>query len=542
MKNKNFSPLRLKYTLAGVILSFFMGISLSAYFYFYTNQALKHQLIGKGDYISASLASNARYPIYTEDKSLLSHLVRGVREEKDVAYVLIVDKHEKILFSYFRKNFPQNLSNQLTTWISQQPLVKKQTVFKQIQNLSGYIQFSAPVYGQKSSSSSFFPGLMPEPAAQPQKPELIGTVHVGLSLSHLSAEIRKALLTSLLIFLIVLLAGTLGFYPLAASLTKPIELLTLTAGEIAKGDFTKRVSIDSKDEIGDLARSFNHMTESIQNLIQDINKKNEELTATNEEMAATNEQLKQVNNELQEAQDRLIRSEKLAAVGQLAGVVGHELRNPLAAVRNAAYFLSEKAKRVEALQQDEKIKQFLTIILREVDVSSQIINDLLDFARWRKPEQKEIFLDELVKESLSILEKPENVVVNLNIPHEQGIITGDPQQIRQVVINLIKNGIEAMTEGGTLTLTLSQIPQNGTLYSALKISDTGPGISEEIKSKIFEPLFTTKLKGTGLGLPVVKQNVEANQGKLELESQPGKGTTFTVYLPAKNSDKGTQVS
>ena len=226
------------------------------------------------------------------------------------------------------------------------------------------------------------------------------------------------------------------------------------------------------------------MTESIQNLIQDINKKNEELTAANEEFAATNEQLKQVNNELQEAQDRLIRSEKLAAVGQLAGVVGHELRNPLAAVKNAAYFLSEKAKRVEALQQDEKIKQFLNIILREVDVSSQIINDLLDFARWRKPEQKEIFLDELVKESLSILEKPENVVVNLNIPHEQGIITGDPQQIRQVVINLIKNGIEAMTEGGTLTISLHQTLENGTLYSALKISDTGPGISEEIKSKI----------------------------------------------------------
>ncbi len=535
MKNKVFSSLRLKYTFAGVVLSFFMGITLSSYFYLYTNQALKHQLIEKGDYISSSLASNARYPIYTEDKTLLSRLVRGVREDDDVAYVYIVDKHKKILFTYFKKAFPSRLSSFLAAWISQQPLVRKQMVFNHVPEMTGYIQFSSPVYGSRKSSS-LFPGLISASPA-PQKPRLLGSVHVGLSLSHSNAEARKALLTSLLIFLTVLMAGSIGFYPLAANLTRPIELLTSTAGEIAKGDFSKRVSVHTKDEIGNLARSFNDMTESIQKLIQDINKKNEELTSTNEEMAATNKQLQQINHELQEAQEKLIRSEKLAAVGQLAGVVGHELRNPLAAVRNAAYFLSEKAKKIEALQQDEKIKQFLAIILREVDSSSRIINDLLDFARWRKPEKKEIFLDEMVKECLSILEKPENITVKIDLPHDQGIISGDPQQIRQVLLNLIKNGLEAMPEGGTLNISLNQSSDNGIVYSVLKIQDQGTGIPDDLKNKIFEPLFTTKLKGTGLGLPVVKQNVEANQGKLKLESEPGKGTTFTVYLPSKNDGK-----
>ncbi len=225
--------------------------------------------------------------------------------------------------------------------------------------------------------------------------------------------------------------------------------------------------------------------------------------------------------ELREAQEQLVRREKLAMLGQLAGSVAHELRNPLGAISNATFYIKMVLPDVE-----ETIKEHLDIIVEEVHESDRIISDLLDFSRTRIPNRERIEVSELVTDVLAKHSPPENVEVAINIPDQLPVYV-DPCQMRQVLDNLVTNACQAMPGGGNLIISA----QAGERTVALSVADTGVGISEEVVARLFEPLFTTKAKGLGLGLAVVKMLVEANEGSIEVESEVGKGSTFTVRLP-----------
>ncbi len=227
--------------------------------------------------------------------------------------------------------------------------------------------------------------------------------------------------------------------------------------------------------------------------------------------------------ELEETQEKLARQEKLAILGQLAGGVGHELRNPLGVISNAVYLLQATSS-----EADETTKECLDIIAGRVTEAEKIVSDLLDFSRIRPADIEEIAVSALVAEVLERHPPPEGVEVTLdlgaNLPH----VTVDVQQMRQVLGNLITNACQAMSDQGKLTIR-AQVEQD---QICLSIIDTGHGISPETMEKIFEPLFTTKTKGIGLGLVVTKHLVEVNGGRMEVESTQGNGSTFTVILPA----------
>jgi signal transduction histidine kinase len=226
--------------------------------------------------------------------------------------------------------------------------------------------------------------------------------------------------------------------------------------------------------------------------------------------------------ELREAQEQLIRREKLAILGQLSGGVAHELRNPLATISSAAYFL-----RLTHPDADEITKEYLEMIAAEVHKSDRIISDLLDFSRTRSPDRERAAVSELVAAVLEKQTPPENVEVATQIASDLPPMYVDPHQVEQVLVNLITNAYQAMPEGGNLII--SARVEKGQV--ALSVADTGVGIPEENMGKLFEPLFTTKARGLGLGLMVVKTLVEANGGSIEVQSQVGKGSTFTVKLP-----------
>ncbi|TFG70198.1 MAG: hypothetical protein E4H27_06270, partial [Anaerolineales bacterium] len=228
---------------------------------------------------------------------------------------------------------------------------------------------------------------------------------------------------------------------------------------------------------------------------------------------------------LQDAQEQLVRREKLVVLGQLAGGVGHELRNPLVSIKNVAYFLNMVLENPDA-----EVREMLHTLDPEVTVAEKIISSLLDFARTRPPVRHFVNVNDIIMETLSHIPLPDSPVVEvvLQLMNDLPAISADPDQLSQIFGNLIRNGIQAMPDEGQLTIrTNLESPE----WLTVSVTDTGVGISGENLAKLFQPLFTTKAKGIGLGLALVKTLVEGHGGMVVVESQVGKGSTFSVKLP-----------
>jgi signal transduction histidine kinase len=233
--------------------------------------------------------------------------------------------------------------------------------------------------------------------------------------------------------------------------------------------------------------------------------------------------------QLRDAQEELIRKGKLAVLGQVAGCVGHELRNPLGVMNNAVYFL-----KTVLTNADATTKEYLDIIGDEVTGAERIVSDLLDSVHTKPPQPQTVEVADLIRHTLRRCTIPERVEVIADLPSGLPPLTVDPQQMRQVFRNLFQNGIDAMSNNGRLTITATEDKTARTVR--VSVRDTGCGIRPEHMAKLFQPLFTTKARGIGLGLVVCKNLVEGNGGRIEVESKPGKGTTVTLVLPAGPND------
>ncbi|KKL91342.1 hypothetical protein LCGC14_1895670, partial [marine sediment metagenome] len=245
-----------------------------------------------------------------------------------------------------------------------------------------------------------------------------------------------------------------------------------------------------------------------------------------EELKEHSERLEEIVEErtkdLKGAQKELIRKEKLSVLGQLAGGVGHELCNPLGVISNAVYYL-----KLVLQDADNDVKEYLETISAEVDCSTEIISDLLDLSRTRSGQREKVEISELINQILDKHRSPEEVELTTKIASDLPSVYVDSRQIGQVLHNLVTNAYQAMPEGGKLTISARAEKER----VILSIIDTGCGISRENIKKLFEPLFTTKARGIGLGLTVCKNLVETNGGSIEVESKEGKGSTFTLFLP-----------
>ena len=247
----------------------------------------------------------------------------------------------------------------------------------------------------------------------------------------------------------------------------------------------------------------------------------EEITQLN---ASLEEKVRERTRQLKETLEKLYRSEKLAAIGKLAGAIGHELRNPLGVIKNSVYFLNLKLQP----SVDDKIKKHLEIIEKEVGASTLIIEDILNFARIKMPEQKPTEIAPLIREAVESMPAPEGITVDTQPAEGLPPAFIDRAQIFRVFTNLIKNAYQAMPRGGRLLISASRKGE----FIEMSFADTGVGIPAENLSKIFEPLFTTKEMGTGFGLAIVASIVEGHKGKVEVESKVGEGATFKILLPA----------
>ena len=228
--------------------------------------------------------------------------------------------------------------------------------------------------------------------------------------------------------------------------------------------------------------------------------------------------------QLLEAQEELVRKEKFSTLGQVAGSVGHELRNPLGVMSNAVYFLQTVLS-----ESDATTKEYLGIIKDEVVNADRIVSDLLDSVRTKPPQVEPVIIRTLMEQTLRKITVPAGINVTLDFPVTPAPVLVDPRQVEQVFRNLIANAIDAMAEGGNLDISATEDEARQNLV--VKVKDSGIGITVENRAMLFQPLFTTKARGIGLGLVVVKNLTENNGGTVAVESEPGKGTTFSVTLP-----------
>ncbi len=240
-------------------------------------------------------------------------------------------------------------------------------------------------------------------------------------------------------------------------------------------------------------------------------------------------EIKEAEERMREAQEKIVKSEKLAAIGRLAASVGHELRNPLAAIRNAWFYLENKLEVEKLAATDARIGQFASVIQNEIERCAKIIGELLDFPRERPLYRVASPAPELVQSALSVVVKPAaSIRIVTEISEHLPVPNLDADQFRQVLVNLVQNAAEAVDQQRGL-IEIRAIEQDGQLV--FEVRDNGKGIPLEVQSKVFEPLFTTKLRGTGLGLAIVDGIVKRHGGEITVKSELGRGTSFRVRVP-----------
>jgi signal transduction histidine kinase len=235
------------------------------------------------------------------------------------------------------------------------------------------------------------------------------------------------------------------------------------------------------------------------------------------------EELQESLVELGNAHEQLVRQERLAAIGQLASTIGHELRNPLGVISNAVYLLRNDF----GSQPSDAAQRHLLTAEREISAATVIVSDLLEFARERTPVLNDVNVGELVDEVLTVLPPPTGMTARADVPPAGVTVRADRDMLRQVLLNLVGNAYQAMVEGGEMVLRVAA--DDGAV--SLAVSDTGSGMDDETRKRLFEPFFTTKARGVGLGLAVSKRIAEAHHGSIAVDSVQGRGTTFTIDLP-----------
>jgi len=269
-------------------------------------------------------------------------------------------------------------------------------------------------------------------------------------------------------------------------------------------------------------------------VVRDITERKQAEEALKEYSERLEEMVDERTKELRDAQERLLRTERLAAIGQLGASMCHELRNPLGVINNSVYYLNMKLGDV-----DEKAKKHLKIMDREIARSSKIVSDLLSLTEGKKPTVQKTRTNTIVQDALSRTTVPHTVAVITELGEGLPPLMADPDQIEQVFINLALNAVQAMTPPESLSRAV-ETPNGGELkistrekegFIEIEFKDNGCGIPEENLGKLFEPLFTTKTKGIGLGLAISKRIIEAHSGSIAVESELGVGTTFRVRLP-----------
>jgi len=328
-----------------------------------------------------------------------------------------------------------------------------------------------------------------------------GSVKVGWSLEPMYDRLRDIQKVLLLIGLAGFLFGIGAAAFLARRITRPLHRLVEGTVRIAQGDFSQPIVDTSRDEIGDLARSFNEMTG----------------------------QLVQTRERMDDANRRLVQHEKLASIGRMAATIAHEIRNPLTSVKLNIQKVAEE----EAFA--ETVRAHIDLSLEGIDQIERFIKELLNFTRVQELSLERWPVEQIVDESLKVVRDTlaqKDIAVERSCPPGLPAILADADKLRQVFLNVLRNAHEALEPGGTIRIACDAVAGEGRTMVRVRIADDGPGIPEKDRPNIFEPFYTTKPSGFGLGLANARKIVEQHRGSIAVGETGGPGCEFVILIPA----------
>ena len=497
---------RIFLTFSALIIIFTFAFTI--FFFRYQSMSLTGKMESKGDLLATLLATNARLGVFTENADLLSAPVNGILEDQGVLSIAVYTSEGKTLAL---QNRPDS---------SSLPVVEKWDagVGKML------TKTTHPLHFKKDNNFIFWSRVVLKPVvseedtvyfnADPTKniEQTIGFVRVILDGGKLRKSLHGLLLKSILIGFVFLFIGSVNAFLISRRITRPLKRLTEGANSLDMEREYKEITVETVDEIGNLAAAFNNMVHS----------------------------LKKREAEKEELEEKLRHSHKMEAIGTLAGGVAHDFNNILMAVNGYGTMLQTD------LEEGSKLWSYADQIVKAGDRAANLTHRLLAFTRKQFISPKPIIIDETISNIEPMLTQliTEDVELRLNLNAMNAVVVADPGQLDQVLINLVANARDAMPQGGTIDITTGVVTleddfakrydqENAREYVLLTVSDSGAGMTESVMGRIFDPFFTTKEvgKGTGLGLSMVYGIVKQHNGIIEVSSEIGKGSSFRIYLP-----------
>jgi two-component system NtrC family sensor kinase len=377
-----------------------------------------------------------------------------------------------------------------------------------------------PIYNRASCSEASC-------HAHPGEQRVLGILEVGVSLAHADATLASLQRRTAGVALVVILGlAVTSIVFTHRTVVRPVAQLAKGLDRVAAGDLKQPVPVTGSGEIAELAGAFNEMEATL----ADVRRQRLAL------LGSLEQQVQDRTAALERAQERLVHTEKLSALGRLSASIAHEINNPLMGILTYAKLIIRTLE--DGAPDDRargKLVGHLKLVERETQRCTAIVRNLLDFARERRLKLTDVDVNDAIGEALSLIQ---HQVALQNIRLEKALETvplmrADFGQIRQALLNVVINACDAMPHGGTLRVT-SKAPDAE--HILITVQDTGPGIAPEHLKKVFDPFFTTREKGNGLGLSVVYGIVERHSGTLHIDSQVGQGTTVRMQLLTKGAE------
>ena len=504
-------------------------------------EELMQQVTNNSGQLSRVVISSTRFAMLQNQPSHVDRIIQDVGDQDDIEKVRILSKEGVIIHSSEESEIGTKVDLEAEACLAchldeqsrlESPMFGRSRFFNS-QNGKRMLGSTAVIHNEPTCEGA---GCHEDTQTQP----VLGVLDIVYPLDRIESTLRSNTYTVFgLSFGFIIFAGFLVSYLVHRLVYVPLSDLDEGAERLAKGDLENSIPVRSKDEFGQLAKSFNSMTHALRKSRVDL-----------ENWGRTLEQkVEEATLELKKAQAESARSEKLASVGLLAAGIAHELNNPLTGVLTFAHLVRKN------LPDGSPDAEDLDLVIRETKRCASIIRRLLDFSREKTPEKTYSNLNELVMETVQLIAQPaqvNDIEIEVKLDEQLPVIWMDENLIKQVIMNMLVNAQHAIESEGHITIRTRLLaadecpdsvkePQD---MAEVTITDTGCGISEVDLHRIYDPFFTTKGvgKGTGLGLSVSHGTIEAHGGTIEVASTVGEGTEFRIYLPIGGTgDQGRNV-
>jgi two-component system NtrC family sensor kinase len=503
-------------------------IIISFVFWYATLLKQEHDLkliaVKYGDSFIDFIKESTRHNMLAFRRSSIQQTLQDVSNTEGLKRVMIFDHKARIFYSSNKEevgNFVDkgsiscvgcHLDTEKSFKLKPEP--KKWDVYKNPEGFTA-LTLVEPIYNESACYTS-------ECHVHSKEQKILGFVEADMSLALLDeAKLKQGLALTAYVFIFIVAISISTCIILYKVVTKPVSELAHGMAKVAMGDLEYHLPVNAVDEFGDLARTFNAMT-------NDLKKAKQELVDWGNTLEKkVQEKTKAIKN----AQAQLIHSEKLASLGRMAAGVAHEINSPLTGIVTFGHLLQKK------FQPGSQDREDIDVIIDQANRCSNIIKGLLGFARSSAAEKSAINIHDVINSSLNIVRnKVDFFNLQLITDFDESLpgVTVDSSQLQQVFLNMIMNAADAIEGKGSITIKTNPVTDEGKDFVEIEFRDTGTGISEDDLKNLFEPFFTTKPvgKGTGLGLAVSHGIIQEHGGKVFVKTKVGEGTSFFIRLPA----------